>query len=267
MVNVVSLRDDAAPQDPSSPLTTSRGKLIGRPAALEPGLRTVTVAGGSMWEASERLVYDVYRESGYCEESSRHRVEELQRWSERSIFHAVIDESEQVIGAVRTIFGSFSDLPIGQFERTDHSHADPVCELSSLAVRPGSRSTGVIEQLYRAGWYQAARTGASALVGVIEEWLLRVFNENYGMPFAPIGVGRFYLGGHSIPVALPLERGMYERVYAKNPDFIDWNFEVVPAAEFEALDLPIILTDRSAAAHSESKERRRSLLPDLDQKV
>ncbi len=245
MAAVVDLRDG----DLRRP---RKAKGAGRPASLDPGLRVVPVTDGSLWAAAESLVYEVYREVGYCAPSPRKRVEELQPWADVSHFHVVVDESDQVLGAVRTILGGYEDLPIGQFERTDQTHEDPLCELSSLAIRPGARSTGVLEHLFRAGWLEAARSKATALVSVIDGWLLEVFNDSYGMPFVPIGAGRHYMGGDVVPAALPLVRSMYEEVYEVNPEFIRWNFELVEPSEFAVLDLPIILTDPVTPAPSET---------------
>ena len=49
---------------------------------------------------------------------------------ELSRLRVVMDDEGEVIGVVRTIFGPYDELPVGQFERTDTSHPDPVCELS-----------------------------------------------------------------------------------------------------------------------------------------
>ena len=115
-----------------------------------------------------------------------------------------MDDEDEVIGVVRTIFGPYDELPVGQFERTDHTHPDPVCELSSLTVRTDVRSTGVIEHLYRAGWLDAFRAGSTTLVALIDDWLLDVFKGTYRLPFDIIGVGQEYMGSTPVPVAMPL---------------------------------------------------------------
>lgn len=214
----------------------------GRPAELQPGHRVVTITGGDLWMQAEAFVYDIYRQVGYCDESPRHRVEELARWEERSRLHAVMDDDNEVIGVVRTIFGPYDELPVGQFERTDTSHPDPVCELSSLTVRTDVRSTGVIEHLYRAGWLDAFRAGSTTLVALIDDWLLEVFEGTYRLPFSTIGVGKEYMGSTPAPVAMPLVGPAYQVTAAENPDFWAWTLEAVSAEEATAWELPLLPT-------------------------
>lgn len=218
-------------------------RTSGRPADLSPGLRMEVVAGGPLLDRAEEFVYDVYRQVGYCRSSSRKRVEELQRWSDRSVFHVVADEADVVVGTVRTVVGEYDELPIGQFLRNDFRHSDPVCELGALAVEASARSTGVIEHLYRAGWLDAARSGSSALVAVIEPWLLDVFISSYGLAFEQIGEGQDYLGGYSVPTAFPLIPRTYEVLTEQNPGFMRWNGEAATAEELTKWGIPIILTD------------------------
>jgi hypothetical protein len=212
----------------------------GRPAELMPGHRVVTITGGDLWMQAEAFVYDIYRQVGYCDESPRHRVEELARWEERSRLHAVMDDDDEVIGVVRTIFGPYDELPVGQFERTDASDPDPVCELSSLTVRTDVRSTGVIEHLYRAGWLDAFRAGSTTLVALIDDWLLEVFQGTYRLPFRVIGVGKEYMGSTPVPVAMPLVGPDYGVTAEENPDFWAWTLEAVTPDEATAWGLPLL---------------------------
>ncbi|HXH56183.1 N-acyl amino acid synthase FeeM domain-containing protein [Iamia sp.] len=232
---VVDLRDlaEAEPARPAS----------GRPADLLPSHNLLRISGGELWDAAEAFVYDIYRQIGYCEESPRRRVEELPRWNDRSIFHAVIDDDGTVIGTVRTIVGRYSELPVGKFERTDSHLADPVCELSSLTVRTDVRSTGVIEHLYRAGWLDAFRGRSNAVVALIDEWLFDVFVDTYHLPFTVVGVAQEYMGGVPIPVALPLAGRHYVDMAMTNPEFWRWTLEAVTPDEARAWNLPTRLAD------------------------
>lgn len=205
------------------------------------------VEGGPLLDRAEEFVYDVYRQVGYCRSSSRKRVEELQRWSDRSVFHVVADEADVVVGTVRTVVGQYDELPIGQFRRNDIRHSDPVCELGALAVEASARSTGVIEHLYRAGWLHAARSKSSALVAVIEPWLLEVFTSSYGLAFKQIGEGQDYLGGYSVPTSFPLVPRSYEILAERNPDFMRWTGEAVTVEELINWGIPIVLTDNVPA--------------------
>jgi hypothetical protein len=229
---VVDLRDlaEAEPARPAS----------GRPADLLPGHRLVTVTGGDQWLQVEAFVYDIYRQIGYCDESPGHRVEELAQWNDRSHFHAVLDDNDEVIGVVRTIFGLYADLPVGQFMRTDHRHPDPVCELSSLTVRTDVRSTGVIEHLYRAGWLDAFMAGSRAIVALIDEWLFEVFQDTYRLPFRVIGVGEEYMGSEPMPVGMALTGPDYQVTAKENPDFWAWTLEAVTAQQAERWGLPLL---------------------------
>lgn len=239
---VIDLRDD-----PPTPFRAASG----RPAELLDHHRLITITGGDMWMRAEAFVYDIYRQIGYCEVSPRNRVEELARWNDRSRFHAVVDEDDTVIGVVRTIIGAYAELPVGKFDRTDHTHPDPVCELSSLTVRTDLRSTGVIEHLYRAGWLHAFRSGTSAVVALIDDWLLDVFTQTYHLPFGVVGEPREYMGGVPIPVALPLHGAAYRPMARTNPEFWRWTLEAVTPDEAATWDLPIVLGDGTTVVPGE----------------
>ncbi len=251
---VIDLRDEAVDPQPATPVGTDLAHAdtvidlrdarppSGRPADLQPGHRVVTITGGDLWMKAEAFVYDVYREVGYCEESPRHRVEELARWETRSRLHAVLDDDDEVIGVVRTIFGPYGELPVGQFERHDLGDEDPVCELSSLTVRTDVRSTGVIEHLYRTGWLDAFRSDATCVVALIDEWLLEVFQDSYRLPFRTIGVAKEYMGSTPVPVAMSLDGDSYRLTAEQNPDFWAWTLEAVSQVEAEAWGLPLLDT-------------------------
>ena len=61
------------------------------------------VGEGPLFIAAERFLYEIYRESGFCQESPRRMVEELDQWRAGSHFHLVHDEAKSVLGSVRTI--------------------------------------------------------------------------------------------------------------------------------------------------------------------
>jgi hypothetical protein len=232
---------EAAPRRavPAAPLP----QVSGRPADLLPGHRLVTIDGGDLWMEAEAFVYEMYVKIGYTEPSPRHQVEELARWSDRSRFHAVLDEQGKVVGTLRTIFGPYRELPVSQFERTDHHDADPVCEFSSLVVDPTQRSTGVIEHLYRAGWLDASRSGSNAIVALIDEWLYEAFVEVYRLPFRKIGIGQHYMGTDPVPVAMALDGDGYLDMARTNPHFYAWCAAACDAQEAVDWKMPIVLVD------------------------
>lgn len=229
--------------------------VSGRPADLLPGHRVITIDGGDLWMEAEAFVYEMYVKIGYTEPSPRHQVEELARWSERSRFHAVLDEHDRIIGTIRTIFGRYAELPVSQFERTNHDDPDPVCEFSSLVVDPTQRSTGVIEHLYRAGWLDASRSGANAIVALIDEWLYEAFVDIYRLPFRRIGVGQHYMGTDPVPVAMPLYGDNYLDMARTNPHFYAWNVEGCDPEEVAEWEMPIVLLDPPAAPAEHAADR------------
>jgi hypothetical protein len=243
---VVAPREIAAERDPT---------MSGRPMPLNDGFRVTTIGGGDQWMAAEAFVYDVYRSCGFCKESALRRVEELQPWAPQSTFHAVVDGDDQIVGTIRTIDGVFPELPIGQFERTDFSYADPACELSSLAVERSNRGTGVIEHLYRAGWLHGFRTGARSVVGLVDAWLFEVFRDFYGLPFTAIGVSHYHMGGDLVPIGMHLRGATYDDLARRNPEFWRWTLEAIDPRDVGAWGLPIVLTDEPATAEMPVESR------------
>ena len=252
--STIDLTDGAASvADPIPAAEPTRFVPSGRPQDLQPEHRLVTITGGDLWMQAEAFVYEMYVTIGYTSPSTRRQVEELARWADSSRFHAVLDEDDRIVGTVRTIFGPYAELPVSQFERTDHRDPDPVCELSSLVVDPRLRSTGVIEHLYRAGWLDAWRSGSRAVVALIDDWLFDVFQGTYCLPFRQIGVGQHYMGTDPIPVSLPLVGDAYHDLCRRNPDFWAWTLEAIQAEEVNAWGLPIVLRDADDQARVEAE--------------
>lgn len=244
---IIDLRDGAV-ADPTTEHGHHHKGPSGRPDSLAPGQQLVAITGGDLWMEAEAFVYGVYVKIGYTRPNSRKQVEELARWADDSRFHAVVNDDGSIVGTIRTIYGPYDDLPIGQFDRTDSTDPDPVCELSSLVVDPAQRSTGVIEHLYRAGWLDAWRSESNVAVALIDDWLLEVFQQTYHLPFRRIGVEREYMGTVPIPVALPLDGASYRSLARSNPDFWAWTLEAVADDEVDGWGLPQPTTtvDRSA---------------------
>lgn len=215
-------------------------RRTGRPGRLDDGLVLEAVSDGPLFLAAERFLYEVYRDSEFCAESPRQMVEELDEWRVGSRFHLVHDEDLHVLGSVRTIFGRIDELPIGAFDLdlSDRVGQGLCCELSSLAVAPSSRSSGIIEHIYRAGWLAAWRAGALDLVALVDDWLLEVFTDVYGLPFRPIGRSHFHMGGDVIPVAMALQGPAYENLARTRPAFWEWTLEACSDEEMVAWSLP-----------------------------
>jgi hypothetical protein len=231
-------------------------RVSGRPKELSPGHHVETITGGDRWMQAEAFLYDLYLQLGYCEESPRRRVEEMARWADNSRFHAVIDGNDEIVGTIRTIFGSYHELPVGKFQRTDFSHEDPVCELASLVIRPGDRSTGVIENLYRNGWLDAFRSVATSVVALIDPWLYRVFMDVYCMPFTVIGESHHYMGSDPVPVGMALEGPTYDDLARRNPGFWGWILEGASPEEVAQWGLPIVLPGTGEVDEVQTAEHR-----------
>src|SRR4051812_42790015 len=233
-------------------------KVSGRPKPLPDGHTVETITGGDRWMQAEAFLYDLYLQLGYCDESPRRRVEEMARWADNSRFHAVIDGDDEIVGTIRTIFGPYHELPVGKFERTDFSHEDPVCELASLVIRPGDRSTGVIENLYRNGWLDAFRSDATSVVALIDPWLFRVFKDVYAMPFRVIGESHHYMGSDPVPVGMALEGPTYDALARRTPEFWAWILGGASPEEIVEGGLPIVLPGPGVIALEATAEARRS---------
>lgn len=209
-----------------------------RPAPLAAGLRGSSVTSGPLFERAEHFLYEIYLASGFCEPSPRQVVEELDAWRTASTFHVVHDRIGEVLGSVRTIHGGWGTLPVGGFERLVDSHPDPLVELSSLAVRPSRRSSGVVEHIYRAGWLAALRAGANALVALVDPWLLELFVDHYELPFEVVGRSHRHMGGDVVPVALPLDGAAYVDLARNRQGFWEWTLEACSDSEIERWQMP-----------------------------
>ncbi|MFN8017335.1 MAG: hypothetical protein U0P45_04340 [Acidimicrobiales bacterium] len=209
----------------------------GRPPDLAPGQRLVAITGGDRWMDAEAFVYERYVEIGFTHQSSRKQVEELARWADSSIFHAVVDDDDKIVGTIRSIFGTYDELPVGQFERIDHDDQDPLCELSSVVVDPAVSSTGILEHLFRAGWASATRARSNAIVCLIDRWLVDVFRDTYALPFVPIAIPHYHMGGNVIPLTMSTARWSMAEIARNNPDYWLWNLEALEPEEIEAYDL------------------------------
>ena len=209
----------------------------GRPPDLAPGQRLVSITGGDRWMDAEAFVYERYVEIGFTHQSSRKQVEELARWADSSIFHAVVDDDDKIVGTIRSIFGTYDELPVGQFQRIDHDDQDPLCELSSVVVDPAVSSTGILEHLFRAGWASAVRARSNAIVCLIDRWLVDVFRDTYALPFVPIAIPHWHMGGNVIPLTMSTARWSMAEIARNNPDYWLWNLEVLEPEEVAAYDL------------------------------
>lgn len=199
----------------------------GRPPDLQEGLSVTVIEDGPEWDKAEEFVYDTYVKLGYTEENRDHQVSELQKYRTRSRFHAAVKDNGDIVGTTRAIFGQFHELPVGQFRRIDFADEEPMCELSSIVVDPHERSKGVIEHLYREGWADGVRNGVKTIAGLGERWMIDGFRLYYCMPFVPIGVPEWYMGGEVIPFTMATSTKAMDEVHRNNPEFWMWNLEAL----------------------------------------
>lgn len=219
----------------------------GRPPDLQEGLSVVVIEDGPEWDKAEEFVYDTYVKLGYTEENRDHQVAELQKYRSRSRFHAAVKDNGDIVGTTRAIFGEFHELPVGQFRRIDFADEEPMCELSSIVVDPTERSKGVIEHLYREGWADGVRNDAKTIAGLGERWMIDGFRLYYCMPFVPIGVPEWYMGGEVIPFTMATSVKAMDEVHRNNPEFWMWNLEALEPELIEARGFLKYFADRDPA--------------------
>lgn len=238
----IDLRDGLVAAATLASTRTSARAVSGRPLDLAEGLTLVEIdEPDERWAQTERFVYEIYQEAGYCAESSRSYVEELQGWEHLSRLQVVFDEDGMVIGTARSIVGPFRQLPIGKFARLDHEDADPVAELSALAITPSARGISVVVHLCRAVFVDAWRKRASALMFAIDGWMVDLLADSYALPIRPIGSGEFYMGGDITPSGMTLRGSEFQDCARRNPGYWAWMTEAFTVEEIVDLKLPIVL--------------------------
>ena len=239
---VLDLTDDAmaaaAQSQAARAAKAATARVVsGRPQSLGEGQQLITITGGDTWMEAEAFVYERYVSLGYADHSSRRRVEELARWSDHSRFHAVVGADGDFIGTVRTIFGPYQDLPVGQFERSNFDDPNPLCELSSLVVRQDHGSTGILDHLFRAGWADGVRLGARGIVALIDTWIFDVLCDLYCMPFSQLGEPHFHMGGDVVPVVMATSQTAMSQIAHHNPEFYRWSMEALTDQEIRRFGL------------------------------
>lgn len=235
---VIDLTDGALAAEAARAAEAAASRVVsGRPQALLPHHQVITITGGDLWMEAEAFVYERYVSLGYAKNSSRKQVEELARWSEKSRFHAVVADDGEFIGTVRTIFGPYQELPVGQFERTNFDDPNPLCELSSLVVKQEYGGSGILDHLFREGWADAMRLGARGIVALIDTWIFDVLCDLYCMPFSQLGAQHFHMGGDVVPIVMSTSQSAMAQIAHHNPEFYRWSMEVLTDQELVNLGL------------------------------
>jgi ribosomal protein S18 acetylase RimI-like enzyme len=203
----------------------------------------VTEADTAAWDEAERFVYSVYVEVGFAEVSPRQWVEEIERFRHGSTLTVARDPqtpSRDIVGSVRTIFGPYADLPIGQFRTSSPPPTGVFCEISSLAVRRDVRGLGVVNDLHRAAVHHAMESSAEGFCVLVEPWSMDFFRNVYGVPLVQAAPARHYMGSLTVPAFVTFE-SMLQHFLEERPGMYRWVTRGLAPDVFEAYDVPILL--------------------------
>jgi hypothetical protein len=74
-------------------------------------------------------------------------------------------------------------------------------------------------------------------VCLIDRWRVDVFRNTYCLPFVPIGVPHYHMGGNVIPLTMAMSREALNEIARNNPDYWRWNLESLTPAEIQAYGL------------------------------
>jgi hypothetical protein len=210
------------------------------PEPLDDHLTTHHVAPASdVGEAAERFVYDIYRVSEFCQESPRGWVEETEPWREGSTLHVVM-EGDDVLGVVRTILGTYDELPIGQFGPDQPPPDGTLCEVASLAVKPDRRGLGVANELHRMTFEFGIRSAANGFCFLVDEWMAQFFQDYYAFPVRQMAPVQPYMGGDIMPIMVRVDE-LLEVFPRRRPLVYQRAISGFSPAEVASFDLPIVL--------------------------
>lgn len=192
------------------------------------------------WDEAERFVYRVFREAGFCEISQREWVEEIDRYRPSSALHVAHTEDGSVVGCVRTMLGTYHELPIGQFRPSAPVPAGTLCEIGSLAVDISIRGLGVVNELHRAALQWALRHGAVGFCMLVEPWSVDFFRDVYGVPLIESAPARHYMGSLTVPATATFE-SLWATLIDHKPGMLAWSTEGLTPTERVNLGVPILL--------------------------
>lgn len=210
------------------------------PDPLDSGLTTHHVSPYcEIGDRAERFVYETYRSKGYCEESARGWVEEVEPWRDRGVLHVICD-GDEVLGVLRTIIGRYEDLPVSQFEQTVPLRDGQLLDGGSLAVKEDYRGVGLASELYRNWLDVAIREGAEGFCMLMDDGYVDVMHTFYALPTHPFAKRERYMGGDIEPVVVWIDE-MLEQMARRRPNLYKYAISGFTAAEVVKYDLPIIL--------------------------
>ncbi|WP_255626086.1 GNAT family N-acetyltransferase [Dermatobacter hominis] len=231
---------DAVDVQPSVDLEQSDTLRLWVPDPLDPSLTTYhTTPDTEIGDRAERFVYDTYREHGYCEESPRGWVEEVEPWRSRGTLHVICD-GDEVLGVLRTIVGRFEDLPVSQFEQTEALRDGLLLDGGSLAVKSDYRGVGLATELYR-NWLEVGiRAGVEGFCMLMDDGYVDVMHTLYALPTHAFAARREYMGGDIEPLVVYIDE-MLEQMARVRPNLYKYAISGFTPEEIVKYDLPIIL--------------------------
>lgn len=219
------------------------------PDRLEPGLVCRSVLPTSdLGVRAEQFVYDVFRTSGFCAESPRRHVEESEPWREGSILHVITDDGDRereggepgaIVGVVRTILGTFDELPVSRFDPEVPVPEGVLCEIGSLAVKSDQRGLGVANELHRAAFLAGIRDRCDGFCFLIEEWMFDFFAGTYGLPVRRLAPPSHFMGGDILPTGMWMPE-MLQVIARIRPNVYRWAVEDLEKSLQIDLDLPMV---------------------------
>lgn len=204
-------------------------------------LHVVAEYGDPLWDAGAEFVYTDYFRRGWCSVSRNKRVPEHEPWAEQSVYHLIVDAQEGIVGTLRTVVGTFTELPIGsQYPRLGEWPPDLCCEFGEFVVANTAGRLQATSYLHRSALEIGVKAGALSVVAVVETPLLRLLREGYGFPFVQVGAGHDYMGAECIPIATTY-RDIAESIFRLDLEMYDWLFRVFSADEIARNEFPIYL--------------------------
>jgi GNAT superfamily N-acetyltransferase len=210
------------------------------PDPLDPSLITYhTTPDTEIGDRAERFVYETYREHGYCEESPRCWVEEVEPWRWKGTLHVICD-GDEVLGVLRTIVGRYEDLPVSQFEQTAPLRDGLLLDGGSLAVKSDYRGVGLATELYR-NWIEVGiREGVEGFCLLMDDGYVDVLHTLYAVPTHPFAKRRHYMGGDIQPLVVWMDE-MLDALARKRPNLYKLAISGFTPEEIAQHDLPILL--------------------------
>ncbi|HMU79379.1 MAG TPA: GNAT family N-acetyltransferase [Microthrixaceae bacterium] len=210
------------------------------PEKLDPELVSEhTTPETDIGRVAERFVYEIYRVSGFCKESERGVVEETEPWRPGSALH-IVRADDQVLGTVRTLLGTYQQLPIGQFEPIVTPPTGRLCEVASLAVKPDRRGMGVANELHRMTFEFGVRQQVEGFCFLVDSWMVTFFEDYYAFPVTRMAPIQDYMGGQIEPIYVPMDQLLID-FPSRRPFAYEVAISGFTPQEIVDFDLPIIL--------------------------